>query len=102
MTTCGSTWARKARSWGQFIYPQAVAVTGAGALVVTDQHRVQVLTVDGAVLYVLDPTAVVGVGRLDPDLKGVALYPGTDNILVTDLYNRRVVALSWSPEVFFY
>jgi hypothetical protein len=87
---------------GQFIYPQAVALTGAGALVVTDQHRVQVLTVDVAVLCVLDPTAVVGVGRLDSDLKGVALYPGTDDILVTDLYNRRVVALSWSPEVFFY
>jgi hypothetical protein len=53
---------------GQFIYPQAVAVTGAGALVVTDQHRVQVLTVDGAVLCVLDTMVVVGVGRLNSDL----------------------------------
>jgi hypothetical protein len=84
---------------GQFSYPQAVAVTGAGALVVTDQHRVQVLTVDGAVLCVLDPTAVVGVGRLGSTLNGVALYPGTDEILVTDMYNRCVVALSWSSEV---
>jgi hypothetical protein len=84
---------------GQFIYPQAVAVTGAGALVVTDQHRVQVLTLDGAVLCVLDPTAVVGVGRLGSVLSGVALYPGTDEILVTDYTNDRVVALSWSPEV---
>ncbi len=82
---------------GQFIDPQAVAVTGAGALVVTDRYRVQVLTVDGAVLCVLDPTAVVGVGRLDSILNGVALYPGTDEILVTDLYSHRVVALSWSP-----
>ncbi len=84
---------------GLFTYPQAVAVTGAGALVVTDVHRVQVLTVDGVVLCVLDPTAVVGVGRLGSFLFGVALYPGTDEILVTDSYNHRMVALSWSPEV---
>jgi hypothetical protein len=82
---------------GQFTGPQAVAVTGAGALVVTDFNRVQVLTVDGAVLCVLDPTAVVG--RLDSGLFGVALYPGTDEILVMDHYNDRLVALSWSPEV---
>ena len=85
---------------GQFTNPKAVAVTGAGALVVTDQHRVHVLTVDGTVLCVLDPTAVVGVGRLSSGLFGVALYPGTDEILVTDWSNHRVVALSWSPEVF--
>ena len=84
---------------GQFTEPLAVAVTGAGALVVTDEYRVQVLTVDGAVLCVLDPTAVVGVGRLGGVLFGVALYPGTDDILVTDCDNHRVVALSWSPEV---
>ena len=84
---------------GQFTYPRAVAVTGAGALVVTDDHRVQVLTVDGAVLCVLDPTAVVGVGRLGLSLYGAALYPGTDEILVTDYNQDRVLALSWSPEV---
>ncbi len=48
---------------GQLTGPRALAVTGAGALVVTDCSRVQVLTVDGAVLCVLDPTAVVGVGE---------------------------------------
>ncbi len=87
---------------GQFTFPQAVAVTGAEALVVTDKHRVQVLTVDGAVLCVLDPTAVAGVGRLGAVQCGVALYPGTDEILVTDLSSHRVVALSWSSEVFKY
>ena len=84
---------------GQFTRPKAVVVTRAGALVVTDEYRVQVLTVDGAVVCVLDPTAVVGVGRLGSTLNGVALYPGTDEILVTDYDNHRVVALSWSPEV---
>ena len=87
---------------GQFTEPQAVAVTGVGALVVTDFYRVQVLTVDGAVLCVLDPTALVGVGRLGSGLYGVALYPGTDEIVVMDLKNHRVVALSWSPEVYCY
>ncbi len=84
---------------GQFTGPKAVAVSGAGALVVTDFNRVQVMTVDGALLCVLDPTAVVGVGRLSSSLYGVALYPGTDEILVTDSPNHRVVALSWCPEV---
>ncbi len=84
---------------GQFTYPMAAAVTGAGALVVTDWNRVQVLTVDGAVLCVLDPTAVVGLGQLGRCLSGVALYPGTDEILVTDTNVHCVVALSWSPEV---
>ena len=84
---------------GQFICPTAVALTGAGALVVTDAHRVQVLTVDGAVLCVLDPTAVVDVGHLGSGLNGVVLYTGTDEILVADCNNHCVVALSWSPEV---
>ena len=87
---------------GQFTNLVAVAVTGAGALVVTDAYRVQVLTVDGAVLCVLDPTTVVGVGQLGRYLYGVALYPGTDEILVTDYDNHRVVALSWPPEVCYY
>ena len=98
----GTVWKHlgsKGREPGQFFSPQAVAVTGAGALVVTDLHRVQVLTVDGAVLCVLDSTAVVGVGRLGSVLPGVALYPGTDEILVTDSRDHRMVALSWSPEV---
>ncbi len=84
---------------GQFTYPRAVAVTGGGALVVTDLNRVQVLTVDGAVLCVLDPMAVVGVGRLGSSLYGMALYPGTDEILIANCNKNRVVALSWSPEV---
>ncbi len=82
---------------GQFYYPRAVAVTSTGALVVTDEHRVQVLTVDGAVLCVLDPTAVAGVGRLGYWLPGVAVCAGTDEILVADSENNRVVALMWSP-----
>ena len=82
---------------GQFAAPLAVAVTSTGALVVTDERRVQVLTVDGAVVCVLDPTAVVGVGRLGRNLFGVTVCAGTDEILVTDSDNHRVVALTWSP-----
>ena len=82
---------------GQFTLPQAVAATSTGALVVTDEHRVQVLSVDGAVVCVLDPTAVVGVGRLGRNLFGVTVCADTDEILVTDRDNHRVVALTWSP-----
>ena len=82
---------------GQFTYPKAVALTSTGALVVTDEYRVQVLTVDGAVLCVLDPTAVAGVGRLGRILYGVTVCADTDEILVTDSDNHRVVALTWSP-----
>ncbi len=82
---------------GQFTYPSAVAVTGTGALVVTDWGRVQVLTVDGAVLSVLDPTAMAGVGRLGTFLPGVAVCVGTNEIVVTDYDKDRAVALTWSP-----
>ncbi len=83
---------------GQFNFPRAVAVTGSGALVVTDQRRVQVLTVDGAVLCVLDPSAVEGVGLLGSQLYGVAVFPGTNEILVTDTDNHRVVALTCTSD----
>ncbi len=79
---------------GQFTFPSAIALTSSGALVVTDRHRVQVLTVEGAVLCVLDPTVVVSVGKLGSNLDGVALCPGTDEILATDYDNDRVVTLS--------
>jgi hypothetical protein len=81
---------------GQFNCPVAVAVTSTGALVVTDQCRVQVLTVDGAVLCVLDPVALAGVGWLGEYMLGVTVCSGTDEILVADYENDRVVALTWS------
>jgi DNA-binding beta-propeller fold protein YncE len=83
---------------GQFYYPKAVAVTRSGALVVTDNRRVQVLTVDGAILCVLDPTRrlVVGMGQLGEYLSGVAVCDDTAEILVTDYDNNRLIALTWS------
>ena len=101
----GTVWKRlgsRGTKPGKFYGPWAVAVTGAGALVVSDWNRVQVLTVDGAVLCVLGPTAVVGVGHLGGFLFGVALYPATDEIFVTQCHNHRVVAISWSPDVCYY
>jgi hypothetical protein len=82
---------------GQFTYPGAIALTSSGALVVTDVHRVQVLTVEGAVLCVLYPTAVTNVGQLGESLFGVAVCPRTDEILVTDFNEHRVVAMTWNP-----
>jgi len=85
---------------GQFTFPRTVVVTGDGTLVVTDKHRVQVLTVDGAVLCVFggcDPVLVADFDRLGPNLSGVAVCGGTDEILVTDFINHCVVAIAWSP-----
>jgi hypothetical protein len=82
---------------GQFTNPKAVAVTGSSYLVVTDERRVQVLTVEGAVLCALDSTAVEGVGSLGRYLLGVTVCTGTDEIFVADAENHRVVGLTWSP-----
>jgi DNA-binding beta-propeller fold protein YncE len=85
---------------GQFCYPAAVAVasasvTGSGEawLVVGDSGngRVQVLTRLGAVVRVL--MACDGVTPLGGYLAGVAVCVATGEVLVTDLYNHRVV--SW-------
>lgn len=89
---------------GQFYSPRAVAVTSTGALVVSDERCVQVLTVEGAVVCVLDPLNPImnfGVGRLQlgGSHYGLAVYPGTNEILFTDSCNDRLLALSWSPEV---
>ncbi len=91
----GTVW--KQLGSGQFTFPVAVAVTSTGALVVTDLCRVQVLTVDCSVVCVLDPTAVAGVGWLGEFLNGVTVCADTDEILVTDYDNHRVLALTWSP-----
>jgi hypothetical protein len=87
---------------GQFSNPLAVAVTSAGALVVSDRvgddypvGRVQVLTVDGIVLCVLNPAVTAGVGPLGPYINGLAVCEGTNDIIITDMANRRVVLLTW-------
>ena len=85
---------------GQFNEPTAVSVvssalTGSGEawLVVGDSrnHRVQVLTVLGAVVRVL--VAGDGVGPLGFWLGGVTVCAATGEVLVSDTNNHRVV--SW-------
>ncbi len=95
----GSVWKHigsRGTAPGQFTFPCAIALTSSGALVVTDRYRVQVMTVEGAVLCVLDPTEVAGVGQLGAIMYGVAVFPETDEILVTDNSHRRVVSLTWT------
>lgn len=86
----------------RFIHPRAVAVTKAGALVVSDGsdsafYRVQVLTIDGTVLSVLNPSRFPLVGALMSCPRGMAVCVGTDDILVTDGVGRRIVAMTWVP-----
>ena len=80
---------------GQFLGPRSVAVTRAGELVVGDggNRRVQVLTVTGTCVCVLDPSSVLGVGSLSDWLLGVAVYDTTGEVMVSDGRNGRVVAL---------
>ncbi len=60
--------------------------TSTTALVVTEQ-----------VSLVRDPSAVVGVpGGLGSVLWGLAVLPGTNEILVTDFKKHRVVALTYT------
>jgi hypothetical protein len=92
----GSVWKHigsEGQKPGQFTGPDAVAVTRQNALVVTDHHLVQVLTLDGAVLCELQ-----GVGRLGKYLPGVAVCPNTDDILFTDYVNHRILASTWTAE----
>ncbi len=93
----GTVWKQLGSRGRGLYFPSAVAVASTGALVVTDHYRVQVLTVDDAILSVLDPTAVAGVGRLGRNLCGVTVCVATDEILVADSDNHRVLALMWSP-----
>jgi hypothetical protein len=83
----------------EFNGPMAVAVTRAGALVVSDDCRVQVLTIDGDILCVVDPTLLSTWvhGSLGRALRGFAVCAGTDELLVTDFDHNCVVALTWSP-----
>ncbi len=85
---------------GQFNCPQSVSVlssrlTGSGEawLVVgdSDNHRVQVLTLVGAVVRVL--VVGDGVGSLSDWLLGVTVCVATGEVLVTDTVNHSVV--SW-------
>ena len=84
---------------GQFNWPTVVSVvssalTGSGEawlVVGDDNHRVQVLTVLGAVVRVL--VAGDGVGPLGDWLAGVTVCAATGEVLVSDMENHRVV--SW-------
>ena len=78
---------------GQYNFPTAVVVTAAGTLVVADHLRVQELTLDGVILCVLDPTAVV---RLE-HTGGVCVCESTGEILVTDYIRHSVMAFTRSP-----
>ena len=83
----------------QFSRPRAVAVTGDGALVVSDHYYgVQILTVDGITLWRLEPTLLTPVvGSLGYEIRGLIVCAGTDEIIFTDYNKHRLLALTWSP-----
>ena len=76
---------------GQFMYLGAVAITSSKLLVVTDEKHVQILTVTGDVVRVLALDSIQS--------RGVAVSPVTNDIIITDEAEYRVIVCSWGTEV---
>ncbi len=84
---------------GQVRHPSAVAtlptvLLGRTCMAVADSEnrRVQVMTLDGVVLHVLEGSDDHGIGRLSNELRAVAVCLLSFEVLVTDTAAHRVVA----------
>ena len=73
------------------MYLGAIALTSGKLLVVTDEMRVQIMTVTGNVVRVLALDSI--------QARGVAVSPVTNDIIITDEVEHRVIVCSWSTEV---
>ena len=88
---------KKIRSFGSegilkgcFMEPRGVALTSDGHILVTDEHRLQKLTVTGeCVCYVGGATKGNGPLELNGPT-GVAVHPTTNQIYVADTSNHRI------------
>ncbi len=80
------------RRIGQFKNPRGVAITKDGHLLVTDNHRIQKLTIDGVCLKSVGNE---GRGRLQFDYPdGITIHPITGQIFVADSDNHRIQVLN--------
>ncbi len=84
--------ATEKRRIGQFKDPRGVAITKDGHLLVTDNHRIQKLTIDGVCLKSVGNE---GCGQLEfiyPN--GITVHPTTRQIFVADTNNNRIQVLN--------
>ena len=80
---------------GQFEYPQCVAVTSKGTVLVSDSgnHRIQELTMEGVCISCVGGTH--GNDPLQFDYpRGIAMNKTTGQVLVVDVFNHRVQVLN--------
>ena len=87
---------RKIKTLGQlqtgvrFNYPQGVAISIDGHILVTDEHRLQKLTTDGVCVKSVGRSRS-GSGRQQfNDPKGIAVHPKSGQIFVADFGNDRI------------
>ena len=74
----------------QFNYPQGVAISIDGHILVTDEHRLQKLTTEGICVKSVGKSRS-GSGRQQfNDPKGIAVHPKTGQIFVADSKNNRI------------
>ena len=75
---------------GQFQHPHCVAESIDGHVLVTDSHRLQKLTINGACIQCVGGTEQ-GSGTMQFNSpQGIAVHPITGDIFVADHYNNRI------------
>ena len=75
---------------GQFTYPDGVAITNDGHILVTDNFRLQKLTTDGVCVKSVGGSES-GSGQLQFNIpKGITVHPTTGQIFVADGDNNRI------------
>ena len=79
---------------GQFTYPCGVAVTNDGHILVTDNHRLQKLTLEGRCVMSVG-SSKRGSGPLQFSYpKGISVHPTTGQIFVADVSNHRIQVIN--------
>ena len=75
---------------GQFLHPHCVAEAIDGHVLVTDNHRLQKLTINGACIQCVGGLEQ-GSGTMQFNSpQGIAVHPTTGGIYVADQYNNRI------------
>ena len=79
---------------GQFTQPRGVAVTNDGHILVTDNHRLQKLTLEGRCVMSVG-SSKAGSGPLQFHIPmGISVHPTTGQIFVADEYNHRIQVIN--------